>query len=230
MLSIHTWIHPPSFSCYLNVTDVQDKAKKKMQNIFSRFDMWWWTSLVILFSLHAGPYLTFLQLLSKIHTFYNLGSFGTPVLSMTWSLETDNRSKECTFPIEHCVGEDFLTGPYSKNDSGFVSWVLEKFNFFPISTIFSHLVTGWVKILSFARLQFKKKINTSLPGPKRPQKAVGRLTLQHIVSFEWDTCNECYTGHCRCRIITEGFLEGNTLDTVKTRNMSQNLLGEIVLR
>ena len=109
-------------------------------------------------------------------------------------------------------------------------WGLEKFNFFPISTIFSHLVTGWVKILSFARLQFKKKINTSLPGPKRPQKAVGRLTLQHIVSFEWDTCNECYTGHCRCRIITEGFLEGNTLDTVKTRNMSQNLLGEIVLR
>ena len=27
---------------------------------------------------------------------------------------------------------------------GFVSWVLEKFNFFPISTIFSHLLRGWV--------------------------------------------------------------------------------------
>ena len=28
---------------------------------------------------------------------------------------------------------------------GFVSWVLEKLNFFPISTIFSHLLKGWVK-------------------------------------------------------------------------------------
>ncbi len=28
---------------------------------------------------------------------------------------------------------------------GFVAWVLEKFNFFPISTIFSHLLRAWVK-------------------------------------------------------------------------------------
>ena len=30
---------------------------------------------------------------------------------------------------------------------GFVGWVLGKFNFFPISTIFSHLLGGWVKLL-----------------------------------------------------------------------------------
>ncbi len=30
---------------------------------------------------------------------------------------------------------------------GFADWVLEKFNFFPISTIFSHLLRGWVKCL-----------------------------------------------------------------------------------